>query len=971
MSDALESPVQPLLLPWLWLWGKTDLYGFSRQRGGPAWNSLLAHCLDTAAVCGALIDHHLAAPVRARLADAFGAGHLATARRVLMLLAALHDMPGKANPCFQMLFAALRSRDTELVAAGQAWAQAAARAGLPLNTPPDPKAPPHAHVTARYLPALLGCSCPRCHGNTARTPYEHLLHDIAALLGAHHGDIPDLSTIRRATRPLDPLWHALHRSLIQELAHLIDVDLQRLPELLRIERACIPVLFAGLVVHSDWIASNEHLFTYRTPDTAGTDTTMWWQASQEQAETAITTLRLNRWNPQPMTWAEQMPATPRPRPAQQTVINHPPTGQSLVIIEDTTGGGKTETAQYLTHHLAVTCGYHGSYTALPLRAAGDQTFRRKADYLTTVLGEQERAHLALVHGTALAHGTTGHLTLTDSVITMAANITCDDHELHHQAPAVVLDHWYLVRNRGLLSCFGVGTIDQIILAAQRGRHWFLRLYALAGKTVVIDEAHAYDLYQQRLLAAAIAWLADAGSSVVVLSATLPAAIRNDLVTAWRRGHNTHQASTPPTGPITIVDSNGHIRTHTPAPSRRSRYRTRIQLLTDPGPEELAHLLLSRHHHGITTVIRNSVTRVEELHRALLEAAPHHGWSPHEIQLLHSRFQERHRSHHQHHIEARLGPHPDPELRSRHPNPHRPERLLLVGTQVLEQSLDYDTDHLYTDLAPLDLLLQRRGRQWRHPINRPHLRHGTPLTHVLWTPRPDGLPRLPRPTPQAVYDPYILAATWHALITRAPTHGPLTLHHPHDTQPLLDSIYADQPPAGDKPIHHLLAELHTHWIRRLREEASQAEHRALWPYDEDGNATTVAELASAPVHNNLARSRLGTPSTELIALYQHPETGHYTWQPNDPEPADLTRHHPIRHAEPHRRQRLEIHRNTIPAPTHWFTGRNPLPDATTWTVPDAPALTDRPVLLLRPDGQPVDPRLERLNYHPDTGLSLLP
>ncbi|MEW1637489.1 CRISPR-associated helicase Cas3' [Streptomyces sp. NPDC093801] len=967
MSDARESPVQPLLLMCLWLWGKTDLHGLSRQRGGPAWNSLLAHCLDTAAACGELIDHYLSAPVQTRLADAFGAGHLATARRVLMLLAALHDMPGKAIASFQMLFAVPRTRDAELAEAGRLWAQAAARAGLPLNAQPG-DARPHAHVTARYLPALLGCTCPRCQNTDGRNPHDLPLHDIAAVLGGHHGDIPNNTTIRAAGLRLDPLWHALHRALVTELARLLDVDLQRLPGLISLERPCIPVLFAGLVVHSDWIASNENLFTYRTPDTAGTDTSAWWQASQQQAAAAITTLRLHRWNPRPMTWAEQMPSTPRPRPTQQAIIDHPPTDQSLVVIEDTTGGGKTETAQYLTHHLARTCGYHGSYTALPLRAAGDQIADRTAAYLATVLGDRELAHLALVHGNAFAHGTTSHLALTDSVITMAANITCDDHKVHHNAPAVILDHWYLARTRGLLSCFGVGTIDQIILAAQHGKHWFLRLYALAGKTVVIDEAHAYDLYQQRLLAAAIAWLADAGASIVVLSATLPAPIRNDLVNAWRRGHNSNPENTPPTGPITIVDSNGHCRTHTPARSRRTRYRTRIKLLPDPGPHELAHHLLSRHPHGITTVIRNSVTRAEDLHCALRDIARHYGWKPEEIQLLHSRYQERHRSHHQHHIETRLGPHPDPELRTEHPNPQRPHRLLLIGTQVLEQSLDYDTDHLYTDLAPLDLLLQRRGRQWRHPINRPHLRHGTPLTHVLWTPRPDGLPQLLPPTPHAVYDPYILAATWHALTDRAPTHAPLTLNHPHHTQLLLDTVYADHPPAGDQPIHQLLAELHPHWIRRLQEEATQAGHRALWPYDDEGNPTTVAKLASSPLDDTFARSRLGTPSTDLIALYQH-EDGRLTWQPTDPEPADLTPHHPIRHTEPHRRQRLEIHRNTIPAPAHWFTGRTPLPDPTTWTIPNAGTLMDRPVLLLRPDGQPVDPRLECLSYHLDTGLSL--
>src|SRR5690606_27488096 len=100
---------------------------------------------------------------------------------------------------------------------------------------------------------------------------------------------------------------------------------------------------------------------------------------------------------------------------------------------------------------------------------------------------------------------------------------------------VVAREWFTRRKRGLLAPFGVGTVDQALLGVLSTPHHFVRLFGLAGKTVVFDEVHAYDVYMTTLFERLMTWLGALGSSVVVLSATLPDQRRRALLDAYADG----------------------------------------------------------------------------------------------------------------------------------------------------------------------------------------------------------------------------------------------------------------------------------------------------------------------------------------------------------------------------------------------------------------------------------------------------
>ena len=109
---------------------------------------------------------------------------------------------------------------------------------------------------------------------------------------------------------------------------------------------------------------------------------------------------------------------------------------------------------------------------------------------------------------------------------------------------------------------------------------------------------------------------------------------------------------------------------------------------------------------------------------------------------------------------------------------RPVRKIIIGTQVIEQSLDIDFDVMISDLAPMDLLIQRIGRLHRHEIERPK-KHKAPVLYVMGINEDLEF----ESGSDYVYGGYLLAKTQHFL--------PTTINIPGDISPLVQKVYGEE------------------------------------------------------------------------------------------------------------------------------------------------------------------------------------
>jgi CRISPR-associated endonuclease/helicase Cas3 len=496
-------------------------------------------------------------------------------------------------------------------------------------------------------------------------------------------------------------WSDARHGLLTALAEALHLPGEPAPRAPSDDDHAFFMLLAGLTSVADWVGSAQDFFPFAGGDV---DLAVYPKLAAVRAKTALKQLGWTGWrgNTSPTTFPQLFGFPPRPLQEKAVALAASTTGPGLVVIEAPMGEGKTEAALFLSDYWNSTLGQSGLYVALPTQATSNQMFSRVKDFLANRYSA-ETVNLHLLHGQAL---------LSDNYQQLRLAAVYDEPASQGTPGRVVAEGWFTPKKRGLLAPFAVGTIDQVLLAVLQTRHVFVRLFGLANKTILLDEVHAYDTYMSTLLERLVSWMAALGCSVVLLSATLPRARRQRLLTAF--GASESVIPETPYPRLLSVGDGKVTAISIPAARRMSIALSWVEAAALAAP--LKDALRGG---GCAAVICNTVGRAQEMYESLRTALEPEGIP---VLLFHARFPFGQRDRLEKAILDRFGKAGD-----------RPYRAVLLATQVIEQSLDLDFDLLVTELAPVDLVLQRAGRLHRHS-NR--LRPASLNEAQLWLIQPD-------------------------------------------------------------------------------------------------------------------------------------------------------------------------------------------------------------------------------------------
>lgn len=522
------------------------------------------------------------------------------------------------------------------------------------------------------------------HGKTSHSAVQDFLQYqgisrniaiyLAAILGAHHGRLK-FPPNPRGIKPPHGIksitdcqsginWEAERLECAQRVWDYFKPS--SLMNVLAGDSAAIWWL-AGLATVADWIGSDENYFS-PAPRAMVEDVPSIARYALDAIGFTLPVITKE------LTFQQLFDFSPNEMQARAvTTITEP----GVYVIEAPMGMGKTEAALGVAYQLMAAGKASGIYFALPTQVTSNRIHLRMNDFLQRISPEYGKSRL--IHGNSwLMQETVPYRPASSGSWGKSSEDARNGRD------------WFASAKRALIAPFGVGTVDQALLGVVAAKHFFVRHFALAGKVVILDEVHSYDIYTGTLIDKLIETLEWLGCTVIILSATLTGKRRNQIISAPGTDENSNQ-------PYPLITGRAEGVPFEPvaaeAPLSRSVAVEFVEAET--AAKEAINLASSG---GTVLWICNTVGAAQKQFRCFQE----HISDAFPLGLLHSRFTHTHREEHETEWMGRFGKDASTRCGS-----------ILVATQVVEQSVDLDADLLITELAPTDMLLQRIGRLWRH------------------------------------------------------------------------------------------------------------------------------------------------------------------------------------------------------------------------------------------------------------------
>ena len=681
------------------MWAKKE-----EKDGLMYWLPLTVHLEDTGRIMGLLWEHWMSEGQKRTIADDTDIG-----KQIAIFIGAIHDI-GKASPAFQLKkgFANSKDLDKELI-------EKLVRVGFIGIDSPDllssPEKTPHGLAGEVILSVL-----------SDRFKKEN---DIGSIVGGHHGRPIDNKSIISETlasykknlfqsenedSDIYKIWLSIHTDILNNA--LKNSGFKRCEDIPVLSQPAQAMLL-GLLTMADWISSNTYFFPLIG---------IFYDADidmNKRCEYGFKKWKKSNgsdiWLPEIYAdcnelFKERFGFEPRNVQSIFAKTISDAKNPGLIILEAPMGLGKTEAALVGAEELAIKSGRGGLFFGLPTQATSNGIFPRIISWLGKLSANLgERRGLRLVHGKAFLNEEYNNLT-------NASNIDIDgDNE---GKEGFVVNQWFCGKKTAIMDDFVVGTVDQLLMMALRQKHLALRHLGLSKKVVVIDEVHAYDAYMDQYLNMALEWLGAYNVPVILLSATLPKKSRVDFIRHYLTGKGVKFSKEDDMSNlmledyplITYTDNDKALNVKDFAPIEDKRIE--IKYTDTENLTKLLDCLLDGG--GNAGVIVNTVKKAQDI-ATLLSLK----FGDSNVMLLHSSFIATDRVKNEEKLMKYLGKDGD-----------RPQKLIVVGTQVIEQSLDIDFDVMISDIAPVDLLIQRMGRLHRHTRDNRPKKHEKPVIYVV-------------------------------------------------------------------------------------------------------------------------------------------------------------------------------------------------------------------------------------------------